>query len=76
MPMSSPHRQTVVAFVSSLRERRPALCCLQVGLSDKLSSLSSELSGGQRRKLSVAIAFLGSPAGDHMQQQMVRGCAA
>lgn len=35
---------------------------LQVGLSDKLSCLAAELSGGQRRKLSVAIAFLGSPA--------------
>jgi hypothetical protein len=34
-----------------------------VGLSDKLRSLAGELSGGQRRKLSVAIAFLGSPAG-------------
>lgn len=35
---------------------------LQVGLSDKLGCLASELSGGQRRKLSVAIAFLGQPA--------------
>lgn len=34
----------------------------QVGLSDKLGCLASELSGGQRRKLSVAIAFLGDPA--------------
>lgn len=34
----------------------------QVGLSDKLDCLASELSGGQRRKLSVAIAFLGDPA--------------
>jgi hypothetical protein len=34
-----------------------------VGLSDKLRSLAGELSGGQRRKLSVAIAFLGDPAG-------------
>ncbi|WIA08739.1 hypothetical protein OEZ85_008162 [Tetradesmus obliquus] len=34
----------------------------EVGLSDKLQSLAGELSGGQRRKLSVAIAFLGNPA--------------
>ncbi|KAF6260985.1 hypothetical protein COO60DRAFT_831207 [Scenedesmus sp. NREL 46B-D3] len=34
----------------------------EVGLSDKLHSLAGELSGGQRRKLSVAIAFLGNPA--------------
>jgi ATP-binding cassette subfamily A (ABC1) protein 1/ATP-binding cassette subfamily A (ABC1) protein 3 len=39
------------------------LLLLQVGLSDKLQSLAGELSGGQRRKLSVAIAFLGNPAG-------------
>jgi hypothetical protein len=39
------------------------LLLLQVGLSDKLRSLAGELSGGQRRKLSVAIAFLGNPAG-------------
>lgn len=33
----------------------------QVGLSDKLECPADELSGGQRRKLSVAIAFLGQP---------------
>jgi ABC-type transporter Mla maintaining outer membrane lipid asymmetry ATPase subunit MlaF len=32
------------------------------GLADKLQTRASELSGGMRRKLSVAIAFLGSPA--------------
>jgi predicted ABC-type transport system involved in lysophospholipase L1 biosynthesis ATPase subunit len=41
----------------------PLVLLLQVGLSDKLTSLAGELSGGQRRKLSVAIAFLGNPAG-------------
>ncbi|KAF8072728.1 Abca17 [Scenedesmus sp. PABB004] len=35
---------------------------VEVGLADKLGSLAGELSGGQRRKLSVAIAFLGDPA--------------
>ena len=33
----------------------------EVGLADKLESLAGELSGGQRRKLSVAAAFLGQP---------------
>ena len=32
------------------------------GLGEKLDTLAGNLSGGQRRKLSVAIAFLGSPA--------------
>lgn len=32
------------------------------GLQGKLDTAAGELSGGQRRKLSVAIAFLGSPA--------------
>ena len=35
---------------------------LTVGLEAKLDSQAGELSGGQRRKLSVAIAFLGSPS--------------
>jgi ABC-type multidrug transport system ATPase subunit len=56
---------------------QPAWCCLavadsvlllllQVGLSDKLPCLAGELSGGQRRKLSVAVAFLGDPKGESM----------
>ena len=32
------------------------------GLEEKLESRAEELSGGQRRKLSVAIAFLGDPS--------------
>ncbi len=32
------------------------------GLEEKLDSRAEELSGGQRRKLSVAIAFLGNPS--------------
>ena len=32
------------------------------GLQGKLDTAAGDLSGGQRRKLSVAIAFLGSPA--------------
>lgn len=34
----------------------------QVGLGEKLDAPAGELSGGQRRKLSVAIAFLGNPS--------------
>lgn len=34
----------------------------ELGLGEKLDVLAGELSGGQRRKLSVAIAFLGNPA--------------
>lgn len=37
-------------------------CNAAAGLADKLDARASDLSGGQRRKLSVAIAFLGSPA--------------
>ena len=32
------------------------------GLQEKGNTRAEELSGGQRRKLSVAIAFLGSPS--------------
>ena len=35
---------------------------MHAGLHDKLDARAGDLSGGQRRKLSVAIAFLGSPA--------------
>ena len=36
--------------------------CIGIGLDGKLDTPAGDLSGGQRRKLSVAIAFLGSPA--------------
>lgn len=39
-----------------------ASTCPIPGLTDKLDSLAGDLSGGQRRKLSVCIAFLGDPA--------------
>lgn len=32
------------------------------GLEEKLDCMAGDLSGGQRRKLSVGISFLGSPA--------------
>ena len=34
----------------------------EVGLSEKLDASAGQLSGGQRRKLSVALAFVGNPA--------------
>lgn len=33
----------------------------EVGLEEKLDSPAGQLSGGQRRKLSVALAFVGDP---------------
>jgi ABC-type phosphate transport system ATPase subunit len=36
-------------------------CCV-AGLADKLAVAAGDLSGGQRRKLSVAIAFMGCPS--------------
>ncbi len=36
--------------------------CCRAGLGNKAGTRAGELSGGQRRKLSVAIAFLGDPA--------------
>lgn len=35
---------------------------LQVGLTPKLSARAGTLSGGQKRKLSVAVAMVGEPA--------------
>lgn len=35
---------------------------IYTGLGEKMDSTADSLSGGQRRKLSVAIAFLGGPA--------------
>jgi ABC-type glutathione transport system ATPase component len=34
----------------------------EVGLASKLGAAAGELSGGQKRKLSVALAFVGDPA--------------
>lgn len=49
------------------REDRAALAAAaaaEVGLSAKLGAAAGELSGGQRRKLSVALAFVGDPSGE------------
>lgn len=51
---SSPPRRRALA---------PAIdrAVAEVDLVEKLDSWTEELSGGQRRKLSLALAFLGSP---------------
>jgi ATP-binding cassette subfamily A (ABC1) protein 1/ATP-binding cassette subfamily A (ABC1) protein 3 len=41
-----------------------AAAAAEVGLAEKLGAAAGELSGGQRRKLSVALAFVGDPAGE------------
>ena len=43
------------------RERVVVRMAAEVGLLDKMTCPSCELSGGQRRKLSVGIAFMGDP---------------
>ena len=42
-----------------------------VGLTSKADSLSEALSGGQKRKLSVAIAFIGDPRVVYLDEQVV-----
>jgi ABC-type branched-subunit amino acid transport system ATPase component len=52
------------------RRLRVSIVCLNLllmghfypGLEEKLDTMAGDLSGGQRRKLSVAIAFLGRPS--------------
>ncbi|EFJ47839.1 hypothetical protein VOLCADRAFT_60977, partial [Volvox carteri f. nagariensis] len=59
------HLELYGAIKGYLRVEIPELAAAaaaKVGLTSKLHSLAGELSGGQRRKLSVAIAFLGNPA--------------
>lgn len=41
--------------------RAVLLAAEEVGLADKMSCPAGELSGGEARKLSVAIAFMGRP---------------
>ena len=48
-------------FLSALHESLTSGVC-GAGLQEKGNTRAEELSGGQRRKLSVAIAFLGSPS--------------
>ena len=48
------------SLTTSLRQLYDNSC--GAGLQEKGNTRAEELSGGQRRKLSVAIAFLGSPS--------------
>jgi len=44
------------------RSTKRKRCCHAAGLAEKLKVAAGDLSGGQRRKLSVAIAFMGCPS--------------
>eukprot|EP00887_Chlorella_sp_A99_P005937 scaffold29.g5937.t1 len=48
-------------FPASERAAVAAAAAREVGLAEKLAAPAGQLSGGQRRKLSVALAFVGSP---------------
>ena len=65
LPLSMRCTATHPFTCTALRCSRP-LCALTArhaaGLHEKMGCRAGDLSGGQRRKLSVAIAFLGSPA--------------
>ena len=55
-----------INFFNKIKGRRPnkaqiKQAAAEVGLADKLSTLSSGLSGGMKRKLSVAVALCGDP---------------
>jgi ATP-binding cassette subfamily A (ABC1) protein 3 len=58
-------REHLVLFASlrgiTLNETEILKICEDVNLSEKVDALSSTLSGGQKRKLCVAIAFIGNP---------------
>lgn len=59
------HLQLYAAIKGYSRQDAAALAeqaAAEVALEEKLDVMAGELSGGQRRKLSVAIAFLGNPA--------------
>ena len=60
VPGEAPASSTAAAPSSG--DAHLELAAAEVGLASQLHSLASQLSGGQRRKLSVALALLGSPA--------------
>lgn len=60
VPGEAPASSTAAAPFSGDAHLEAAAA--EVGLASQLQSLASQLSGGQRRKLSVALALLGSPA--------------
>jgi ABC-type branched-subunit amino acid transport system ATPase component len=70
-PHNRPHQRSNPAALGLLacprdcREDRGALAeaaAAEVGLADKLEAAAGTLSGGQKRKLSVALAFTGDPS--------------
>lgn len=59
------HRSRLPACLPACREERGALAeaaATEVGLAEKLDAAAGTLSGGQKRKLSVALAFTGDPS--------------
>jgi len=59
------HLELYAVFRGVSRAKAPALArdmLASVGLGDKAQAASSTLSGGQKRKLSLAIAFVGGPS--------------
>lgn len=59
-PSPHPSRGFSMSYVYGLRPQDSSE--QHAGLGEKGNTRAEELSGGQRRKLSVAIAFLGSPS--------------
>jgi ABC-2 type transport system ATP-binding protein len=55
-------RQCLELYAGYFRRPRPIAETLElVGLADKMEAVTTELSGGQRRRLDVALALIGDP---------------
>jgi ABC-type Mn2+/Zn2+ transport system ATPase subunit len=59
----TPQTFVVWDFCRAEQAQLAGTAAKEVGLAEKLDSAAGELSGGQRRKLSVALAFVGDPSG-------------
>ena len=65
LPACTAPSSTSYAPFTACRADRGAVAAAaaaEVGLQEKVDSPAGDLSGGQRRKLSVALAFVGDPA--------------